>query len=45
MPAFLLGGEIMSLYLDSGYINQDKIISSADNFIFEIGPRGTGKSY
>ena len=44
MPAFLLEVE-MSLYLDSGYINQERIISSADNFIFEIGPRGTGKSY
>lgn len=35
----------MGLYLESGYINQDQIISSADNFIFEIGARGTGKSY
>lgn len=35
----------MGLYLDNGYINQDAIISSAENFIFEIGPRGTGKSY
>ena len=35
----------MSLYLESGYINQEKILSSADHFIFEIGPRGTGKSY
>ena len=35
----------MGLYLESGYINQDRILSSADNFIFEIGPRGTGKSY
>ena len=35
----------MGLYLESGYINQDRILSSADSFIFEIGPRGTGKSY
>ena len=35
----------MSLYLESGYINQEKILSSSDHFVFEIGPRGTGKSY
>lgn len=35
----------MGLYLESGYIDQERIISSADNFIFEIGPRGTGKSF
>ena len=35
----------MGLYLESGYIDQERILSSADNFIFEIGPRGTGKSY
>lgn len=35
----------MNLYLDSGYIDQEKIISRPDIFIFEIGPRGTGKSY
>ena len=35
----------MGLYLSSGYIDQERIISSADNFIFEIGPRGTGKSF
>jgi hypothetical protein len=35
----------MGLYLESGYIDQERILSSADNFIFEIGARGTGKSY
>ena len=35
----------MGLYLESGYIDQDRIISRNDVFIFEIGPRGTGKSY
>ena len=35
----------MGLYLKSGYIDQDKIIDRNDVFIFEIGPRGTGKSY
>lgn len=35
----------MKLYLESGYINEEDIISSADTFIFQIGARGTGKSY
>lgn len=35
----------MGLYLESGYIDQNKIIDRNDVFIFEIGPRGTGKSY
>ena len=35
----------MNLYMESGYIDQDKILSRPDCFIFEIGPRGTGKSY
>lgn len=35
----------MKLYLKSGYINEEEIISSADTFIFQIGARGTGKSY
>ena len=35
----------MSLYLESGYIDQEKILSRNETFIFEIGPRGTGKSY
>lgn len=35
----------MGLYLKSGYIDQNKILNRNDVFIFEIGPRGTGKSY
>ena len=35
----------MGLYLENGYINQEWILCREDNFIFEIGARGTGKSY
>ena len=35
----------MQIYLRSGYINEDDICGSSDTFIFQIGPRGTGKSY
>lgn len=35
----------MKLYDDNGYINQDGILSRYEPFIFQIGPRGTGKSY
>ena len=34
-----------SLYLPNGYIDEDRICDSTDSFIFQIGPRGTGKSY
>ena len=32
-------------YLPNGYIDENKICSASDTFIFQIGPRGTGKSY
>lgn len=35
----------MRLYDKNGYINQEEILETPDVFIFEIGPRGTGKSY
>lgn len=35
----------MKLYGDNGYIDQDRILQRPDPFIFQIGPRGTGKSY
>lgn len=35
----------MKLYDDNGYINQRDILHGPDVFIFEIGPRGVGKSY
>ena len=35
----------MNLYTESGYIDQTKILNRFEDFIFEIGPRGTGKSY
>lgn len=35
----------MKLYGDNGYINQSGILRTPDTFIFQIGPRGTGKSY
>ena len=34
-----------SLYLPSGYIDEAAICESQDTFIFQVGPRGTGKSY
>lgn len=35
----------MSYYLASGYVDQEKILSNQDHFIFQIGARGCGKSY
>lgn len=35
----------MGLYLDSGYADQESLITSAPTFTFEIGGRGTGKTY
>lgn len=35
----------MRLYDDNGYVDQNKILNGSDTFIFEIGPRGCGKSY
>lgn len=34
-----------NLYLESGYINQNTIMAGRASFVFEIGARGTGKSY
>lgn len=34
-----------SNYLPNGYIDESTICNSSDTFIFQIGPRGTGKSY
>jgi hypothetical protein len=33
------------IYLSSGYIDEDYICGCLDTFIFQVGPRGTGKSY
>ena len=34
-----------NLYLESGYISQSAIKAGRSSFVFEIGGRGTGKSY
>lgn len=34
-----------NLYLPSGYINMGAVMNSPYNFIFMLGPRGTGKTY
>ena len=34
-----------TLYLENGYIDEETLCSRPDTFIFQIGPRGTGKSY
>lgn len=33
------------LYLESGYLDMDRIISISNTFCFIIGGRGTGKTY
>lgn len=35
----------MRLYLESGYADQKNIIENGSTFIFEVGARGTGKTY
>lgn len=35
----------MNLYTEEGYIDQERILSRFEHFVFQIGPRGTGKSY
>ena len=35
----------MKLYLESGYADQRRIIELSNTFIYEVGARGTGKTY
>lgn len=35
----------MGLYLDTGYLNIDYIMSTGSTFVFIVGGRGTGKTY